>query len=184
MIVKVISQDSKESYDIKIDRYASDNLGNLILEKLVELNMMNSQLNCYVETNEELIFYDLYEEEGEFPLKIPRYYCSKNVYFGLTVLRIENQYGLGPYTNNKEINKLIKEENKVRGELPEYDGFPKEALDALTEKKGLCGFLNMTQLNKWFSEDDIILLSKLGYFIKEYNTKECWIGMSQVIFIP
>jgi hypothetical protein len=99
----------------------------------------------------------------------------------MRVLRIENEFGGGPY-NNIRINTSVAWE-VINEKHCDEELWPSPYTENITP--GLCGFLNEMQLYNWFTEEEIDLLEELGFHLKEIDVPYGYIlgvGKNQITF--
>jgi hypothetical protein len=94
------------------------------------------------------------------------------------VYRVENKFGCGCYdTSNEEIRKHHKRNGHP---VPNEDVF----IGRKPEKYEYCGFLNLRQVMKWFTNNELRLLADEGFKLKRIKVdKITAIGESQVLFL-
>lgn len=94
------------------------------------------------------------------------------------VWRIENNEGEGCYRDEK--TKEVIDWSDDFNPLPIND----EGIDRETQKKEICGFISLEQVEKWFSEAELKGLKKLGFKLKEVEVKKITaFGKRQVLAV-
>ena len=89
----------------------------------------------------------------------------------ITVFRIENSEGLGPF--REEVAELIKNKNiddyKIYKQI--YNRISKKhaAVIVNVPKGYVFGYESLSQLKNWFDTADLALLKKYGFNVKKYN---------------
>lgn len=96
--------------------------------------------------------------------------------------RIENDKGQGPYLN-EIVNKWKTEshDNNSEHPTPYYDSW----IDGVKFKDmegRICGFKSLTQLEAWFTSQELSSLSKLGFHVETIEGQDATIFEHQVIF--
>lgn len=111
----------------------------------------------------------------------------------VTIYRVENSFGEGPYFN-KQRDKEGSSWVQTWAESPHNDSRHPEPFDDEVLKtkmddnqffmdEYICGFLNMEQVKSWFSEKELKNLAKIGYKLKaiEVFHEDVIVGKTQVL---
>ena len=130
--------------------------------------------------------------EDDDPPRFEAYYeILPNEMHNVTVLRIQNGAGIGPYrAKDAEAEKILFPQgvldSLVRGPSPDIDNFPPYVLKILNSQssEAVFGFLNKSQLEMWFNDFELAEFKKLGFEVVEVKAKVAWATASQVVFIP
>jgi len=98
------------------------------------------------------------------------------------IYRVENEEREGCYAFVEDTFKILGEHFINLEKYPEPLIDKKIKRNPLTEE--ICGFLNLEQSKKWFSDIELLELEKLGYYLKEVEVKKITaIGERQVLAI-
>lgn len=100
----------------------------------------------------------------------------------ITIFRVEDEFGLGPYHYVDDITyDIVAHHDRDRHHpTPSCD----KGIQRCICDYEICGFLNMEQLKKWFTDLELNDLKDNGYIIKEIEVaKITAIGEYQVLAI-
>lgn len=99
----------------------------------------------------------------------------------ITVFRIENEKGQGPYTNFNQVigfglnqTQLWIKSNHLDYRHPPIDVMPQDHI---------CGFISMTQLQQWFSNTELETMKEYGFKVQTYETNQYITHTNQVTFL-
>jgi hypothetical protein len=98
----------------------------------------------------------------------------------MRLFRVENINGDGPYRSGgmTDARRAIRDSHDA-----DKDGHPPPHLDGILSMIGrVCGFSSLTQLHRWFSDDELTILENEGYHIQEYESRDVIVGDFQVAF--
>lgn len=99
----------------------------------------------------------------------------------ITVYRIENSDGLGPFNcfgpNLDKISRILDEYGSFEHPTPYKDGIQLEYIN-----EEVLGCVSLEQLKVWFPDPCRTKLEKLGFAVKKFNVKTAKIGKHQCAF--
>jgi len=95
------------------------------------------------------------------------------------IYRVENDYGHGCYTNG-DMSFACKHSQQTNTPSPNFD----RGIKRWMSHKEICGFLNLEQANKWFTDNELKEAERKGFILKQIEVKEITaIGEKQVLAI-
>lgn len=102
----------------------------------------------------------------------------------ITIYRIENGDGLGPYVGADHWMWQTKMHIPPNNPSPCQDPGLKENWDQARCHEYKYGFKSLEQLGEWFSPKELKRLHRLGFEIKTYRVlkSQCFIGTKQLMF--
>ena len=95
-----------------------------------------------------------------------------------TIFRVENKHGGGCYTSGHFDEDF--EHNNSEHPSP----FNDIGIERPICREEICGFIDMKQVYNWFTQDELYIMEKDGYFLKEVEVEKITaIGQMQILAI-
>jgi hypothetical protein len=105
----------------------------------------------------------------------------------ITVFRVENEEGKGPYTSTREPCLLDAHSDDGKHPLPYEDGVFAYEIDQYSKdaRKHSYGFPSVESVSNWFNDEELVWLSQEGFSINTYEVSQKHVrqGKMQLAFL-